>query len=262
MTPRRRPQPFRVAIIGKGGSGKSVLAGTLARVLARRGHRVLALDSDAMPGLALSIGLGAIDRALLQDFAEQGPEGRWRIVRGLKPATVIRRAAIPGPDGVLFLQFGKMDSPSLGPVMSSLQAFWMVTKDLSQGPWTVIHDLPAGTRQPFAGWAASPDLFLLVVEPTQKSILSARRLVGVAETTPGSRLVVAVNKVARPDDAELVAGAIGSAPLVGVVPLDEAVVAAEKEGVAPIDRSPRSPAVVAVKELARELESLAMREGS
>ncbi|MDP8932341.1 MAG: AAA family ATPase, partial [Actinomycetota bacterium] len=42
---------MRVAFVGKGGSGKSALAGTLARALARRGESVLVLDSDPMPGL-------------------------------------------------------------------------------------------------------------------------------------------------------------------------------------------------------------------
>jgi CO dehydrogenase nickel-insertion accessory protein CooC1 len=47
---------LRLAVVGKGGAGKSVIAGTLARLLARRGERVLALDSDLLPGLALSLG--------------------------------------------------------------------------------------------------------------------------------------------------------------------------------------------------------------
>jgi cellulose biosynthesis protein BcsQ len=41
-----RDRRLWLATAGKGGAGKSVLAGTLARILARRGHRVLAVDSD------------------------------------------------------------------------------------------------------------------------------------------------------------------------------------------------------------------------
>ena len=48
--------PVWIALTGKGGAGKSVIAGTLAGLLARRGHRVLALDSDPMPGLTMSLG--------------------------------------------------------------------------------------------------------------------------------------------------------------------------------------------------------------
>lgn len=38
----------RVAFVGKGGAGKSSIAGTFARLLAVTGQPVLALDSDPM----------------------------------------------------------------------------------------------------------------------------------------------------------------------------------------------------------------------
>ena len=49
---------MRIAVVGKGGAGKSVIAGTSARLLARQGRRVLALDSDLLPGLSISLGSG------------------------------------------------------------------------------------------------------------------------------------------------------------------------------------------------------------
>ena len=48
---------MRLATAGKGGSGKTTIAGTLARALARDGHRVLAIDADPNPNLAVSLGL-------------------------------------------------------------------------------------------------------------------------------------------------------------------------------------------------------------
>lgn len=46
-----------IAVAGKGGSGKTAIAGTLARVLAARGERVLAIDAATNPNLGLSVGL-------------------------------------------------------------------------------------------------------------------------------------------------------------------------------------------------------------
>ena len=96
---------MRLAIVGKGGAGKSAICGTLARTLARRGHRVLALDVDRLPGLALSLGLapGAVDDAgLPEELAERPPERGWVVVldhrvrdaRGL----AIVREALPGEE--------------------------------------------------------------------------------------------------------------------------------------------------------------------
>ena len=48
---------MKIAVAGKGGSGKTTIAGTLARVLARRGLQVLAIDGDTNPNLGISTGI-------------------------------------------------------------------------------------------------------------------------------------------------------------------------------------------------------------
>ena len=50
---------MKLAIAGKGGSGKTSISGTMARVLARAGHSVLAIDGDSNPNLALTLGIPA-----------------------------------------------------------------------------------------------------------------------------------------------------------------------------------------------------------
>ena len=49
---------MKIAVVGKGGAGKTTVAGTLARALARQGNPVLALDADVNPMLGISLGLG------------------------------------------------------------------------------------------------------------------------------------------------------------------------------------------------------------
>lgn len=50
---------MNVAIVGKGGSGKTSISGTMARILARQGHEVLAIDGDPNPNMALTLGIPA-----------------------------------------------------------------------------------------------------------------------------------------------------------------------------------------------------------
>ena len=57
---------MRVAICGKGGSGKKTIAATIAPVFARRGRMVTALDGDPNPNLAVALGVPASERARLQ----------------------------------------------------------------------------------------------------------------------------------------------------------------------------------------------------
>ena len=49
---------MKIAVAGKGGSGKTTVSGTIARELARAGHSVLALDADTNPMLGISLGVG------------------------------------------------------------------------------------------------------------------------------------------------------------------------------------------------------------
>ncbi len=49
---------MKVVVSGKGGSGKTTISGTLSRIVGRSGMRVLAIDADTNPNLALTLGMG------------------------------------------------------------------------------------------------------------------------------------------------------------------------------------------------------------
>ena len=246
---------MRVAVVGKGGSGKSVITGTLARILARRGHRVLALDSDMQPGLALSLGAQVPDEPPLLAAAEQGENGRWHLRRGIGPARAVRRYATPAPDGVLLLQAGKATPEGLGPVLPAINAFYAVIhrldRPVSLSSWTILGDLSAGPRQMAFDWAPYAERLLVVAEPTSQGMLTARRIARIAGTRQRD-VELLVNKCTAADDAARVGAYVGLRSL-GEVPLDEAVMAAERRGVAILDDAPEAPAVRAIERLAERL---------
>jgi len=49
---------MKIAISGKGGSGKTTISATLIRLIARRGLSVLAIDGDPNPNLIQALGVG------------------------------------------------------------------------------------------------------------------------------------------------------------------------------------------------------------
>jgi CO dehydrogenase maturation factor len=247
---------MRVAFVGKGGVGKSAIAGTFARFLARRGEPVLAIDSDPLPGLAFSLGLERSDAPIPDEAVEEKPEGeegpRWRLRAGLSPADAVEAYALTAPDGVRFLQFGKHrgDARSL---WRSQFAFRQIVRELPHDRWNLVGDLPGGTRQPFTGWGNFAETVLVVVEPTAKSLLTGRRLARLALAEDRGWTIVAVaNKVREPGDVERVAARTGL-EVVGAVPWDEALAEAEQREAAPIDMAPRSPGVLAVESLVERL---------
>lgn len=240
---------LRVAFLGKGGTGKSTLAGTVCRQLGRRGQTVLALDVDTAPGLAISLGMSASEGRLPPNLAEliEGKRGRyWKMVKGAGPARLVDRFSVPAADGIRFLELGKLPD-RVEPSVSV--AFRSVMERFRRPGWTVVADLAAGTRQPMFGWADFAAVRVVVVEPSSKSILTARRLLPVA-----THLVA--NKVGSQSELDLITVAL-SLPLLGVIPYDRDVVEAEYQGVAPIDFSVHSRAVVAVADLVARLEELA-----
>ena len=253
---------MRLAFVGKGGAGKSAIAGTFVRALARRGEPVLAVDSDPLPGLAYSLGLPIDhtppipDDAVVEKAADE-PGPRFRLRPDLDAFDAVERYSIAAPDGVRFLQFGKIRG---GQNLFRAQiAFRQIVTGLPEGRWHVVGDLPGGTRQAFTGWGDWASLVLVVVEPTAHSLLSARRLARMAHLAlrgdaAGSvrRVLAVASKVREPDDAELVARRSGL-EVVASVPWDEELADAERRGLAPIDAAPGSAAVRAVESLVDRL---------
>ncbi|MEO5851129.1 MAG: ArsA-related P-loop ATPase [Nocardioides sp.] len=241
---------MRVAFVGKGGVGKSSLAGTFARLLARTGERVLALDSDPMPGLAFSLGLDRDDAGLPDDVVEEYDSDarvRYRLRDGLTGTQAVETYARRSPDGVRFLQLGK----ARGPHWTNTRAhfgFQNVLDDLPDEGWSIVGDLPGGTRQPFMTWGRYAETFLVVVEPTAASVLTGQRLARLTGMEGAPRVGVVVNRVRDADDAERVAHRTGL-PLLGSVPFDQALATADRLGVAILDHDPDGPTAVAIESL-------------
>ena len=95
---------MKVAVAGKGGSGKTSISGTMARLLARSGRRVLAIDGDSNPNLALTLGIppGSIDElpTLPRDLLARTDEGT-RLTQTLEE--VCASHSLRAPDGVTLL---------------------------------------------------------------------------------------------------------------------------------------------------------------
>jgi len=66
---------MKIAVVGKGGSGKTTTSAVLARALSRSGHAVVALDCDTNPNLGLSLGVGDTETERLLTLREEVDAG-------------------------------------------------------------------------------------------------------------------------------------------------------------------------------------------
>ncbi|MGH2768893.1 MAG: cellulose synthase operon protein YhjQ/BcsQ [Candidatus Methylomirabilales bacterium] len=244
---------MKVAFVGKGGAGKSALAGTLCRVLARRGQKVLALDADHVPGLALSIGLPAGDGWILSEAAAFREGRGWEHL--MTPVEAVERFALSGPDGVRFLQFGKTTAQMSREQQASAVAFLEIVRNYEQEGVAVVIDLAAGTRQSYLGWTGVARTVLVVVEPSEKSLLTARRILRLREERPEIALLGVANKIGGAAQRRRVAAGLQriGIPYWAEVPEDHVFGRAEREGRPPIEVDPASGAVRALEEMADRL---------
>lgn len=233
---------LRIAVMGKGGAGKTLIAGTLARLLAQRGRTVLAVDLDPNPGLAFGLGMPVTDAGLPPEAVQEDEHGGWlsRLVPGLTAVDAVQQFSTLAPDGVRYLGLGKITDPERHGMRKSLGPLFEILSNLADPGWDVVGDFEAGTSTPFQRYHLFfADQGALVVGPSWASALTARRLQGLLGGLPA--IVVANRFQDVPDHS-------GLAPEVRI-PFDAAVAEADRRGLAPLDFCPTSPAVQAVGEL-------------
>lgn len=248
---------MKLAIAGKGGSGKTSISGTMARLLARRGYRVLAIDGDSNPNLALTLGipLERVDElpTLPADLLRRTDSG-VELTKTLKEVCVSHSLA--GPDGVTLLVMAHPQHAGTGCLCGMHATVRSLIETASSASEDVcILDTEASPEHLSRGTAKYADAMYAVVEPYYKSLETGRRIAVLAKDLGLERVALIANKIR--DESELAAVrefAEGEGlEVAGVVPYDERLPEAERARQAPLDFAPESPAVAAIGELARRL---------
>lgn len=110
---------MKVSISGKGGSGKTTISGTLARLIGRAGMPVLAIDGDSNPNLAVTLGLGReafesttpLPHGLME---HKKVNGKAHLSLSRPVEDVLTEYAVPCPDGIKLLQLGQPAGAGVG----------------------------------------------------------------------------------------------------------------------------------------------------
>jgi CO dehydrogenase maturation factor len=261
---------MKIALVGKGGSGKTTLAGTLARVLAQRSNRVLAIDGDPNPNLALTLGMSRdaaeqiryIPATLVEAVTGAGPSpATLRLT--MERARVLDEYAARAPDGVQLIVMGKPADGSAGSgcMCASHRAVRGLIAEMSAAGDHTITDMEAGLEHLKRGTARNVEAMLIVAEPYYRSLEAASRTFSLANELKIPHVYAVANKVRGDDDREAIETYCErhGMPIVGVVPYEERFMAAEREGLAPVDFAEGSPGLKAIEAVADRLAALDVR---
>ncbi len=104
---------MKLAVVGKGGSGKTTTSSVIARTLAKDGLAVVALDCDSNPNLGISLGVGDEEterlvsmRQALDEGEEENHAPTWD--------DLIDRFGSDAPDGIRLAVVSRIDNPAPG----------------------------------------------------------------------------------------------------------------------------------------------------
>lgn len=117
----------------------------------------------------------------------------------------------------------------------------------------VVADFEAGIGTLTRLGEAKVDAVVVVTDATVKSMEVAARAAAVAEEQTSGPIVIVANRVVNDEDRASVERTLEGRTVL-VVPDDEAIPAADRADVAPLDAAPEAPAVRKLRELAPLLE--------
>ena len=259
---------MKIAVSGKGGVGKTLVAGVLAGFFAKKKNlKVLAIDADPSPNLALTLGI-PIDKArkiipvsenikLIESKTKTDFEGVYRLSFSVND--IIKDFSVKSPYDVNLLVMGTVKSAGSGctcPANSVVRA--LLRHLLLERNEVVVMDMEAGVEHLGRGTAKHMDTMLIVSDSSFKSLETARRIYGLATEIGIKEVFLIGNRVASADEKELIRqfAAENEIPLLGLISYDKNIMKADIKGETPLKYLDASEGIVSIQRMGETLLNL------
>lgn len=237
---------MKIAVSGKGGAGKTTLAGVMARILADRGKKIIAIDADPDSNLASAVGfdeksLASVKPLALMDefIAERtgARKGEYGSFFQLNPRVddIPERFSIT-KGGVRLIILGNIPQGGGGcfcaenALLRSLLSHVIIERDEY-----VVVDLEAGLEHLGRGTTEYIDALIVVVEPGRRSFQTARQVRKLADDIGIKRVYIVGNRVTSQEDRDFIRENLKGFPLLGFISQNEKIAEADRRGVSPYD---------------------------
>jgi len=259
---------MKIAVSGKGGVGKTLIAGTLARLFAQEGYSVLAIDNDSSMNLSYSIGIDEYTRQkivpikemidLIEERTGQRPGTSSGGIYNVNPVVsdIPDKYKIYGPDGVQLLAVGSIEEPNTGclcpenVLIRTLLYNLFVKRDE-----VVIVDFEAGLEHLGRGTGKGIDIMLITTEPSIKSLELSQHILKLSRNLGVKNNLIVLNKIKNENEMNLIIKKLrdNQQEIFHVIPFDSEIGMADLEGIAPIDFNPNSKAIQSIRDLLKKI---------
>ena len=254
---------MKIAVSGKGGVGKTLIAGVLAYSFARKGMKTIAIDADPSPNLALTLGMspeeaGEIlpvseNRELIESKTKTGYSGVFNL--SFTVDDIVRDYSVKTPFNVNLMVMGTVKSLGSGctcPANAVIRALLRhLVVDRNEA---VLLDMEAGVEHLGRGTAKYVDNLLVVADANMKSLEIAKHITELASGTDVKQIHLVANRVMGETQREAILSFAekNGLAIVGFVPFDQNVVDSEMRGHTPLEQT-ESLAVKAIEALSEKI---------
>ncbi|MDR1946686.1 MAG: AAA family ATPase [Desulfovibrio sp.] len=238
-----------IAVTGKGGTGKTMIATLLIKMLAERFPKVLAIDADSAMSLPYTLGLPA--EKTVSDLRKDvvGP-GQLKKEMADRPSHAVMSRLLTHGKGFDLLVMGRPEEPGCFCAVNELLRYGI--DSLIDSYDIVVIDGEAGPEQLNRRVLKSIDVLLVVADMSARSLETAAGIIQVARAQDGdirvkkARLVLNRVRDDRPEQAALEKTGLETA---GCIPEDRTLNDYDRAGRSLLELPDDSPVPVAVRRI-------------
>lgn len=242
---------MKIAVTGKGGVGKTTVASLLSRAFAADGYTVLAIDANPDPNLAMAFGISQSEIEKTVPISKMGALIEERT--GAKPGTTgsyfklnPRVDDIPdkfaiSTDHIKILFMGTVQKGGGGCICPESTLLKTLTAHLVlRRSEVVIMDMDAGFEHIGRGTAAAVDAFVVVVEPGQRSLQTARAIKKLAKDIGVNTVYVVGSKTKTEEDRAFIKENLSDFKILGFIDYGDKIAEADLKGLSVFDNAPEA----------------------
>jgi CO dehydrogenase maturation factor len=237
---------MKVAVSGKGGVGKTLIAAGLARGFAERGLKTIAIDADSSPNLALTLGLSAEEarkivpisenKELVESKTGTGYSGVYRL--SFTVDDIVREYSTNTPFGVNLIVMGTVKAMESGCMCAPNAVIRALLRHLIvERNEAVVLDFEAGVEHVGRGTARQVDVLLIVADSNLKSLEIAKHIYDLATNAGMKRLYLVGNRIMNETQKEAITNFAekNGLSILSFIPFDAKVMEADTLGETPLD---------------------------